>query len=131
MPELVPALPHLAVGRQEAIHRARGAEVLPFVEQRGVDFGRREIHESFLVEHGEHCGLLFGAERPGRRPMLQPDARAPLPPVVGGSWQPERRARRRDAEPGPDLGHRGQATPPLFFGLQPEPRPARRGTSTA
>jgi hypothetical protein len=32
MAELVSALPHLVVGRQETIHGSLGAEVLPFVE---------------------------------------------------------------------------------------------------
>ena len=41
MPELIAPLPHLRVRGQEAIHRALGAEVVPFVEQRGVDLGGR------------------------------------------------------------------------------------------
>jgi len=45
------------------IHRAFGAEVLPGVEQRGIDLRRGEVHEARLMQHGEH-----GPQR-RRRPL--------------------------------------------------------------
>jgi hypothetical protein len=65
MPELVRALPHLLVGRQEAVHRPLGAEVPPIVEQDRVDFRGGEVHEPRLVEHGEDRGAFRVAERAG------------------------------------------------------------------
>jgi hypothetical protein len=65
MPKLIPPLPHLLVGRQEAVHRPLGAEVPSLVEQGGVDFSGSEVHEPWLVEHSKHSDLLFGAQRAG------------------------------------------------------------------
>ena len=61
MAELVAPLAHLVVRRQDAVHRALRAEVLPLVEQRGVDLRGREVDEARLVQHGEDGGLLAGA----------------------------------------------------------------------
>jgi hypothetical protein len=107
MPELVPSLPDLIVGRQEAVHRPLGAEILPLVEQSREDLRGGEVHESRLVERVEHRGALLHAEGPERSPPLWSGTRGLAPPVVCGPRQPERRAGRRDAEPGPDFGHRG------------------------
>ena len=63
MPDLVPPLPHLVVGGQEAVHRPLGAEVAPLVEEGRIDFRGGEIHEARLVKHREHSGLFLGAER--------------------------------------------------------------------
>jgi hypothetical protein len=61
MPELVPSLPDLIVGRQEAVHRPLGAEVLPLVEQGRIDFRGSQVNESRLVECVEHRGALLRA----------------------------------------------------------------------
>src|SRR5713226_3409599 len=106
VPELIPTLAHLLVGGEHAIHRALRAEVLAGVEQRGVGLRRREIHEPRLVQHSEDGGALRGTERAGRGPARRQGALGPPSTVVGCTRQPERRTRRRDAEPGPDRGHR-------------------------
>jgi hypothetical protein len=63
MPSLVPTLAHFLMGSEHAIHRALRAEVLALVEQGRVDLGRREIHESRFVQHGENGSALRVAER--------------------------------------------------------------------
>ena len=106
MPQLVPPLPHLALRGQEAIHRALGTEVVPFVEQGGVDLGRGQVHEARLVQHVQDRGLLPGAEGAGRPRPRRQGTLGPPPSVVGRTGQPERRARGRDAQPRSDLGDR-------------------------
>jgi hypothetical protein len=54
MPELVPALPYLVVGCQEAVHRPLGAEVSAFIEEGRADLRWGELHEPRLVELVEH-----------------------------------------------------------------------------
>jgi hypothetical protein len=49
MPQLIPAFARLVVRGEEAIHRALRAAITALIEQRGVDLGRREIHEARLV----------------------------------------------------------------------------------
>src|SRR5438876_3248301 len=106
MPQLLAPLAHLLVRRQHTIHRAFGAEVLPGVEQRGVDLGRGEIHEARLMQHGENRAALAGAERAGRGTPRRRSALGPPPAVVGRARQPERRTRGGDAQPRSDLGDR-------------------------
>jgi hypothetical protein len=65
MPELIPPLPHLLVGREEAIHRALGAEVPPLVEQRRIDFRGSQVHKARLVQHAEDRDAFRVAERAG------------------------------------------------------------------
>jgi hypothetical protein len=66
MPELIPALSHFSVPGQETIHRAFGTDVLPGVEQRGIDLCRSEIDETWLMQQGEDDATLAWAERAGR-----------------------------------------------------------------
>src|SRR5437867_3305880 len=106
MPQLLAPLAHLLVRRQHTIHRAFGAEVLPGVEQRGVDLGRGEIHEARLMQHGENRAALARAERAGRGTPRRRSALGPPPAVVGRARQPERRTRGGDAQPRSDLGDR-------------------------
>jgi hypothetical protein len=68
MSKLVPPLPNLLVGRQEAVHRPLRAEVPPLVEEGRVDCRGGDIHEARLVEHRKHVGLFLGAERTRRGP---------------------------------------------------------------
>src|SRR2546425_8230212 len=106
MPQLISAVAHLVLGRQHAIHRPLGAQVLAFVEQRGVDLRWREIHEPRLMQAGEDGGVVVRAERPGR---ARPGRRGTLGPpasVVRRPRQPEGRAGGRDTESGAELGHR-------------------------
>ena len=105
MLELIPPLAHFLMSGQQAIHRPRGAQVSTFVEQRGVHFGWRQVHEPWLVQHGEDIGTLAGTERTGRGPARREGTLGPPPSVVGRPRQAERRARRRDAKPGSHLGH--------------------------
>lgn len=63
VPPLSAALPHFALGGEDAIHGALGAEVDAFIEQRGVDLGRCEVHEARLMEHVEHALALRRRER--------------------------------------------------------------------
>jgi hypothetical protein len=62
MPELIAPLPHLSGLGQEAIHRPLGAEISALIEERSADLGGGEIHEAWLVEHGEHGGTFLSAE---------------------------------------------------------------------
>ncbi len=75
MPELIPALPHLLMLGQHAVHRSLGAE-LSGIEQRGVHLWG-EIREARLVQHGKDGGAFSGAERarqgaPARRCAADP-----------------------------------------------------------
>jgi hypothetical protein len=58
MAQLLAPLAHLLVRRQHAIHRAFGAEVLPGIEQRGIDLRRGQIHEARLMQQGEDRAAL-------------------------------------------------------------------------
>src|SRR5207244_6107971 len=55
------------------------SEVLPGVEQRGVDLGRGEIHEARLMQHGENRAALARAERAGRGTPRRRSALGPPP----------------------------------------------------
>lgn len=115
---------------------------------------RREIHELRLVQHGENSRGLGVAERAGRRSTPRRGVLGPPPSVVGRPGHPERRACRRDAEPGPTSvtvalrsarwSLASPATPRCFFaprsGLRHAPRvsagtrwraPARRSACRA
>jgi hypothetical protein len=105
MPELIPPLAHFLMSRQQTIHRPLGAEVPALVEQRGVHFGRCQVHEPWLVQHGEDIGPLAGTERAGRGPARPRAALGPPPSVVGRPRQAKRCVCRGDAEPGSHLGH--------------------------
>src|SRR6266568_5473614 len=65
MAELIAPLPHLRVLGQEAIHRAFGTDVLPGVEQRGIDLRRGVIHEARLMQQREDRAALARTERAG------------------------------------------------------------------
>lgn len=58
--ELVAPLADLLIRRENAVHRAFGAEVAALVEQRRVDLGGREVDEAWLVQRGEHLHALTG-----------------------------------------------------------------------
>src|SRR2546430_7673781 len=54
---------HLRVLGKEAIHRAFGTDVLPSVEQRGIDLLRGVIHEALLMQQREDRAALARTER--------------------------------------------------------------------
>ena len=99
---------------QAKVHVVRGeqaqaavmmGDVLPFIEQGRVDFGRGEIPEPRLVQHREHRGLFSGAQGAWRRgPGLGDRPGAPTP-VVRGPRQAQRRAGWCDAELGAEVRH--------------------------
>src|SRR2546428_35244 len=75
------------VRRQHAIERALRAQVAVFVEQRRVDFCRRQVHEPWLVEYGQHLLAFLRRQRTHRRrSWLRLRARL-LAAVVGGARQ--------------------------------------------
>jgi len=57
----------LVFGGQDAIHRPRRAQVLPVVEQGGIDLQRRLVLEALAVKH-LHDGLPFRCCQRQRRP---------------------------------------------------------------
>ena len=87
MPKLIPPLAHFLMSRQQAIHSPLGAQVSAFVEQRGVHFGRRQIHEPWLVQHGEDIGPLASTKGTGRGPAKRQGTLGPPPSIVGRSRQ--------------------------------------------
>src|SRR5206468_311553 len=104
--ELIAPLPHLRVLGQEAIHRAFGTDVLPGVEQRGIDLRRGVIHEARLMQQREDRAALARTERAGRGAPRRRGPRGPAAAIVGRAREPERGARGGDAQPRPDLGDR-------------------------
>src|SRR5438094_10116308 len=106
MAELIAPLPHLRVLGQEAIHRAFGTDVLPGVEQRGIDLRRGVIHEARLMQQREDRAALARTERAGRGAPRRRGPRGPAAAIVGRAREPERGARGGDAQPRPDLGDR-------------------------
>jgi hypothetical protein len=75
----------LVFGGQDAIHRPRRAQVLPVVEQGGIDLQRRLVLEALAVKH-RHDGLPFRCCQRQRRPWpidLRLGYRRLGPPVKG------------------------------------------------
>jgi len=66
MSELITALARGAVLSQNPIHGSRGAQILAFIEQSGLNGGGRAILKAHRVEQGAHRFALFGTQRPGR-----------------------------------------------------------------
>jgi hypothetical protein len=52
MNELIAALAHYAVLFEDSIQGPSGPKILAFIEQNGLDRGRRAILEALGVEHG-------------------------------------------------------------------------------
>ncbi len=65
MGELIPAFARGAVLFQDPIHGPRRAKILAFIEQRGVDRGRRAILEALGIQDGANGLDLHGAQCPG------------------------------------------------------------------
>jgi hypothetical protein len=59
MPALAAALADLVLERKQAVHGAYGAVIPSFIEQDGIDGGRRDIHEAIAIEDLEKV-LAFG-----------------------------------------------------------------------
>lgn len=96
------ALTDLAVLGQDAVHREFGAEVAPFVEERGVDLGGCQVGEARRVEDIKDGAALLGLERAwGRGPCCRWQPQLEVP-IVGRRRKPQRGTGRRDAEPGPE-----------------------------
>src|SRR5437867_10344753 len=102
--ELIAPLADLLVLGEDAVHRALRAEVVPLVEKRGIDLGRRAINEARFVENREGALSFLPRERPARRPStVRPVARADRA-VVRGPRDPHRGTGRHDTEPGTHVG---------------------------
>ena len=67
VPELIPALAHLVVLPQDAVHRAPRAEVDALVEQGGVHLTWGLVCEARAVQRRPHGVRFGGRERTGRR----------------------------------------------------------------
>ena len=80
-------------GVQDAVHRARRAEIGAFIEQRGVDLRGRLIDEAH-VEEIQDLLALEGIERPGRRRSRRRCLHAVTPPIQCGPRQAQRVTRR-------------------------------------
>jgi hypothetical protein len=50
MGQMVAAFAGFPLSRQQAVHGADGAVILPFIEQAGIDVGGRAILKAFAVE---------------------------------------------------------------------------------
>ncbi len=106
MPHLVAAFADLLVVVEDPVHGSDRAVVDAFVEQGGVDFGRREIGEARRaqqIEHGlalcrvQRSGRTGTARRRGRRPGLEqaPAMEAGARQSQGGAGGPLGNQRRR------------------------------------
>ena len=67
MRELVSALPDLGVLVKDAVHRADGAVIQPFVKQGGIDLRRRLVHEPVGAQEFEHGLFILQTQRARRR----------------------------------------------------------------
>ena len=76
MSELITAFARGAVLSQNPIHGSRGAQILAFIEQSGLNGGGRAILKAHGVEQGAHRFALFGTQRPGRSRASGSRARA-------------------------------------------------------
>jgi len=104
--ELIAPLAHLALGREDAVHRAQRAEVALLVEQAGVDLGRSQVDEARLVQDLDHHRALRARARARRLPLGLHGRPRRTPAVVARPRHAEGVARRRNAETGGNL-HRG------------------------
>jgi hypothetical protein len=83
MHKLVAALTRLALAFENPAHGANRAMIPAFVEQRGVNRGRRAVLKSLLMEEGQNhfpfCAIQCPRHKPrgGRRRRNNP--RKPLP----------------------------------------------------
>src|SRR5712691_12628764 len=97
MPRLVPPLADLGCGVEDAIHRARRAEIGLLLEQRGLDFGWRVIDESLAVQHVEDR-LPFGGDQRARRGRANGRCRRPSglsSPIEGRACEADALTERR------------------------------------
>src|SRR5947199_7840954 len=116
MSELIPAFARGAVLSQNPTHGSRGAQILAFIEQSGLNGGGRAILKAHGVEQGAHRFALFGTQRPGRsrasdhghrqrrtecRPAIKGSARTPrasqadsMPTVGANCWTASIKASR-------------------------------------
>ncbi len=108
MDQLIAALAGGAVLFQDAIHGPSRAKILAFIEQRGVDRGRRAILEALGIQHGANRlaflrtqsasgtpgGRSSGTDRAGPSTAL---------PIEGSAGHAERVAGRLDADGGGEL----------------------------
>jgi len=62
MPALLPTFAHLVVGGQQAVHGAHRAQVLPLIEQRGIDLGRGGIDEAIAVQQVKNLAAFRCAQ---------------------------------------------------------------------
>ena len=97
MAQLLAAFADLAVLSEDAIHGADRAVVDAFIEQGGVDFGRRLIGEARRVQQIQHHLLLRIGQRPGRLRSLARRSPAARPDGSAGAarWRAKPQARRR------------------------------------
>src|SRR5271170_7814045 len=82
MHELVAALTHLALAFQNPVHGANRAMIAAFVEQSGVNRGRRAVLKSLLMQAGQYCFPFRRIQRPRHKPRggrRRNNPRKPLP----------------------------------------------------
>ena len=111
------------------------------IEQRGVDLGRREIHEVRLVQDAEDRRALCRTEGARRGRASPRGTLGPPSAIERRARQRERSARRRNTESGADLGDRlhqessvSSGVPSnaaMFFGLRSRLRRVRRACAIA
>src|SRR5690606_16245257 len=86
------AFAHRATLPKNAVHRAPGAVIDAFTQQRRIHLTWWLVDEALGVEHGEHLGAL-GVAQPPHRTASRPTLRA-------GRWtRPQPSVRRRATEP--------------------------------
>ena len=126
MPQLIAPLANFLGLMQDAVHRADRAEVRVFVEQGGVNLGRRAIDEPLAVQRVEHRLPLRGTQRARWRGPHLGRGRCGaglLPPIVRSAGHPQRRAARRQGEIHRELlGGHHQAFSPLSGLFREMPR---------
>ena len=99
MAELISPLSDRLVRSQDPVHRALGAQIPAFIEQRRDDLGRRPVDEARAGEHVEDVRAFGRAQGPGgRRTGLLMPGSGPPATVEGSPWRPQRSARRRHAD---------------------------------
>jgi len=99
MGELMAPFACRVIRRQDAVHGAFGAKILPFVEQGSDDLGGRAVDEAWADEHVEDMLAFASRKCPGGRlgGLLAPGSGL-LTTVERSPGYPQRLARRRDAD---------------------------------
>jgi hypothetical protein len=106
MAQLIAPLAHGGTALQQAVHGAHRGDVTSFVEQLGVDGGRRAIGEARAVEHVERNAPLHLRQRQWRAPAgdvggpgrQQTNIARGAVAIQGAAWQAQGAARSGHAD---------------------------------